>query len=61
MVGRDPKNLAVCPLGMPGAYMSSVDRYSLLFSFILGVESLGYAMVLPLVPFMAQRYGAARF
>jgi MFS family permease len=34
------------------------DRYSVLVSAILGVASLGYAIVLPLVPFIAQQYGA---
>jgi DHA1 family tetracycline resistance protein-like MFS transporter len=34
------------------------DKYSLLLGAILGVESLGYAIVLPLVPFIAQQYGA---
>jgi predicted MFS family arabinose efflux permease len=35
-----------------------LDRYTLLFSVILGIESLGYAIVLPLVPFLAQQQGA---
>ena len=34
------------------------DKYSLLLGAILGVESLSYAIVLPLVPFIAQQYGA---
>jgi MFS family permease len=34
------------------------DRYTILFTVILGVETLGYGIVLPLVPFIAQRYGA---
>src|SRR5690349_4261719 len=35
-----------------------LDRYSFVLGAILGVESLGYAIVLPLVPFIAQQYGA---
>ncbi len=34
------------------------DKYTLLLGAILGVESLSYAIVLPLVPFIAQQYGA---
>jgi len=38
--------------------MGSPDKFTILLSLILGIESLGYAMVLPLIPFMAQNYGA---